>query len=100
MLGHELRNPLAPIVTALHLMRLRGSDRTERQRAIIERQVKHLTRLVDDLLDVSRITRGKVELHRRAIELSEAVARAIEIASPLVEQRRTLIWVSTSRSTG
>ena len=87
MLGHELRNPLAPIVTALHLMRLRGGDRTEKQRAIIERQVKHLTRLVDDLLDVSRITRGKVELHRQAIELSEAVARAIEVASPIVEQR-------------
>jgi len=87
MLGHELRNPLAPIVTALHLMRLRGSDRTEKQRAIIERQVKHLTRLVDDLLDVSRITRGKVELKRRAIELSEAVARAIEVANPIVEQR-------------
>lgn len=87
MLGHELRNPLAPIVTALHLMRLRGSDGTEKHRAIIERQVKHLTRLVDDLLDVSRITRGKVELKRRAIELSEAVARAIEVANPLVEQR-------------
>ena len=87
MLGHELRNPLAPIVTALHLMRLRGSERTEKQRAIIERQVKHLTRLVDDLLDVSRITRGKVELKRRDIELSEAVARAIEVAHPIVEQR-------------
>ena len=87
MLGHELRNPLAPIVTALHLMRLRGSDRAEKQRAIIERQIKHLTRLVDDLLDISRVTRGKVELHRRPIELSEAVARAIEIASPIIEQR-------------
>jgi signal transduction histidine kinase/DNA-binding response OmpR family regulator len=88
MLGHELRNPLAPIVTALHLMRLRGDDRTERERTIVERQVSHLTRLVDDLLDVSRITRGKVELKTRAVELSETVARAIEIASPIVEQRR------------
>jgi signal transduction histidine kinase/DNA-binding response OmpR family regulator len=88
MLGHELRNPLAPIVTALHLMRLRGDDRTEKERTIVERQVSHLTRLVDDLLDISRITRGKVELKTRAVELSEAVARAIEIASPIVEQRR------------
>jgi signal transduction histidine kinase len=88
MLGHELRNPLAPIVTALHLMRLRGDDRTEKERTIVERQVSHLTRLVDDLLDVSRITRGKVELKTRAVELSEAVARAIEIASPIVEQRQ------------
>ncbi len=88
MLGHELRNPLAPIVTALHLMRLRGSDRTEKERTIIERQVGHLQRLVDDLLDVSRITRGKVELKTRGVELSEAVARALEIASPIVEQRQ------------
>jgi signal transduction histidine kinase/DNA-binding response OmpR family regulator len=88
MLGHELRNPLAPIVTALHLMRLRGDDRTLKERTVIERQVSHLTRLVDDLLDVSRITRGKIELKTRPIELSEAVARAIEMASPIVEQRQ------------
>ncbi|HZL20011.1 MAG TPA: ATP-binding protein [Polyangia bacterium] len=88
MLGHELRNPLAPIVTALHLMRLRGDDRTLKERAVIERQVSHLTRLVDDLLDVSRITRGKIELKTKTIELSEAVARAIEMASPIVEQRQ------------
>ena len=58
MLGHELRNPLSPILTALQLMRLRGSDGSERERTVIERQVTHLTRLVDDLLDVSRIARG------------------------------------------
>jgi signal transduction histidine kinase/PleD family two-component response regulator len=88
LLGHELRNPLAPIVTALHLMRLRGDDRTLKERTVIERQVSHLTRLVDDLLDVSRITRGKIELKIKTIELSEAVARAIEMASPIVEQRQ------------
>src|SRR5262249_226119 len=71
MLGHELRNPLAPITTALHLMRLRGSHETERERTIIERQTDHLVRLVDDLLDVSRITRGKIELKTRPIELAE-----------------------------
>ena len=60
MLGHELRNPLAPILTALQLMRLRGVAGAERERAIIERQVTHMVALVDDLLDVSRITRGKV----------------------------------------
>ena len=62
MLGHELRNPLSPILTALQLMKLRGSDASERERTVIERQVNHLTRLVDDLLDVSRIARGQVEL--------------------------------------
>ena len=87
MLGHELRNPLAPIVTALHLMKLRGSA-VERERTVIERQVRHLTRLVDDLLDVSRITRGKVELKKERLELAEVVSRAIEISSPLLEQRQ------------
>ena len=88
MLGHELRNPLAPIVTALHLLRLRDGDRNEKERSLIERHVTHLVRLVDDLLDVSRITSGKVALKRRPIELAEVVARAIELASPLLEQRR------------
>ena len=88
MLGHELRNPLAPIMTALQLMRLRGSNEAERERAVIERQVKHLARLVDDLLDVSRITGGKVELARARLDIAEVVAKAIEMASPLIEQRQ------------
>jgi PAS domain S-box-containing protein len=86
MLGHELRNPLAPISTAVQIIRLRGGQ--SREIAVIERQVGHLTRLVDDLLDVSRITRGKVELDRRPIELWDAIARAVEVASPLLEERR------------
>ena len=87
MLGHELRNPLAPILTALQLMKLRGNDSSERERTVIERQVTHLTRLVDDLLDVSRIARGKVELKEEVIEMAEIAAKAIEMASPLLEQR-------------
>ncbi len=88
MLGHELRNPLAPIVTALQLLKLRGIDQVERERALIERQVQHLVSLVDDLLDVSRITRGGIDLRRAPIELADVVARAVEIASPLIEQQR------------
>ena len=88
ILGHELRNPLAPISTALQLMRLRGDDSLAKERTIIERQVGHITRLVDDLLDASRITRGKVELKREALEISRVVAKAIEMSSPLLEQRR------------
>ena len=88
MLGHELRNPLAPIVTALYLMRLRHAGLAEKERGVIERQVQHLTRLVDDLLDVSRVTGGKVTLQKQRVELSEIVAKAVEIASPLLEQRR------------
>jgi signal transduction histidine kinase len=85
MLGHELRNPLAPIVTALDL--LRDPDRSgEAARVVIERQVGHLVRLIDDLFDVSRITRGKIELKRRVVEAAEVVAEAIEMASPLLEQ--------------
>jgi PAS domain S-box-containing protein len=87
MLGHELRNPLSPILTALELMRLRGGNTMQRERETIERQVRHVVRLVDDLLDVSRITRGKIELKRKNLEIGEIVAKAIEMASPLLEQR-------------
>src|SRR5262249_52755238 len=87
MLGHELRNPLSPILTATQLMRLRGENLLEKERTVIERQVRHMIRPVDDLLDVSRITRGKVELRRRSIEIAEVVAQAVELASPAMEER-------------
>jgi CheY-like chemotaxis protein len=89
MLGHELRNPLAPITTALELMRLHSDEplRVVRARETIERQVEHLTRLIDDLLDVSRLTRGKIELRREAVVLSTLVARAIEGARPVIDAR-------------
>ncbi len=86
MLGHELRNPLSPILTALQLMRMRSGE--TREQAVIERQVGHLVRLVDDLLDVSRITRGKIELRRQNMEMGAAVAAGLEMARPLLEQRR------------
>ena len=86
ILGHELRNPLAPILTALDILRTRDHGAT-RELAVVERQAHHLVRLVDDLLDVSRITEGKLELHRRRLELAHVVARAVETASPLLEQR-------------
>ncbi|HUF75923.1 MAG TPA: ATP-binding protein, partial [Longimicrobiales bacterium] len=88
MLGHELRNPLAPILTALELMRLRDADAFVKERAIIERQAEQLTTLVDDLLDVSRIARGKVELDRARVDLADVVAQALETVSPLLEHRR------------
>jgi signal transduction histidine kinase/DNA-binding response OmpR family regulator len=86
MLGHELRNPLVPILTALQLLQLR--ERGGRELNVIARQVQHLMRLVDDLLDVSRITRGKLELRKQPIELANAVLKGLEIASPLLERRR------------
>ena len=97
MLGHELRNPLAPILTALHLLNLRGGEDTARERTIIQRQLRHMVRLVDDLLDVSRITRGQVELRLERIDLDELVTRGIETSSPLLEQRRQQLSVSLQR---
>jgi signal transduction histidine kinase/ActR/RegA family two-component response regulator len=87
MLGHELRNPLAPIVTALHLMARRAGSDTSAERHIIERQVAHLSRLVDDLLDVSRIARGKIQIDRAAVDMRAVVERAIELAQPALERR-------------
>jgi signal transduction histidine kinase/ActR/RegA family two-component response regulator len=94
MLSHELRNPLAPIVTALELMKLRGSDAFANERAIISRNVKHIVRLVDDLLDVARITRGKIELHPELCEVSEVIAAAVEMMSPLLEARAQTLTIS------
>ena len=87
VLGHELRNPLAPISNALQLLKLPGASGpvAEQAREMMERQVQHMVRLVDDLLDVSRIVRGKVELRREPVELAAVVARAVETAQPLVE---------------
>ena len=93
MLGHELRNPLAPIVTALNLMKLRAGNRLTREQEIIERQVDHLSRLVDDLLDISRVARGKVDLRKEHVEVSTVVTKAVETASPLLEQRRHFVRV-------
>jgi signal transduction histidine kinase/CheY-like chemotaxis protein len=93
VLGHELRNPLAPIVTALELMR-RDPSALPRARAVAERQVRHLVRLVDDLLDVSRITRGKVQLRKERVSVREVVEKAMEATTPLFEGRRQRLEVS------
>jgi PAS domain S-box-containing protein len=87
VLGHELRNPLAPISNALHILKQPGADGplAEQAREVMERQVQHMARLVDDLLDVSRIVRGKVELRKGPVELAAVVARAAETAQPLIE---------------
>ena len=88
MLGHELRNPLAPISTALSLMKMRDDGALREERDVIERQIRHVVQLVDDLLDVSRITRGKIELRREILGVRDVVTTAVEMALPLVEERR------------
>ena len=96
MLGHELRNPLAPIVTGLELMRLRGSGAVTRELAVLERQAHHLIGLVDDLLDISRVTHGKIELKREPLEIAQVVAAAIETTRPLIEERLHLLDVQVA----
>jgi signal transduction histidine kinase/ActR/RegA family two-component response regulator len=90
MLSHELRNPLAPIRNSIFTLRRSGGrDPALRERAlsIVDRQVEHLTRLVDDLLDVTRITRGKIELRRERVDLGELLARTVEDHRVLAESR-------------
>jgi len=88
MLAHELRNPLAPIRNSLTLLEIAGqADPTiERVRGILERQVGHMVRLVDDLMEVSRITRGTIELRRERLNLADAIRSALETSEPLIRR--------------
>ncbi|HKB04573.1 MAG TPA: ATP-binding protein, partial [Gemmataceae bacterium] len=87
MLAHELRNPLAPIRNAVQILRTPGADRrtADHARAMMERQLQQLVRLVDDLLDVSRIMRGKITLDRQPVDLATVVGRAAETAQPVID---------------
>jgi PAS domain S-box-containing protein len=97
-LAHELRNPLAPLGNSLELLRLSGSlsGETEEIRAIAERQFRQMVRLVDDLLEVSRITRGKVELKKERVELSTIVSNAVETSRPLIDAARHRLNIAYS----
>jgi signal transduction histidine kinase/CheY-like chemotaxis protein len=98
ILGHELRNPLAPIMTALEIVRTKGAPESiARELSILRRQSGHLLRLVDDLMDLSRITRGKVHLQRNPIELAEVIATAVEEATPLIAERGHRFEVTVPR---
>ncbi len=90
MLAHELRNPLAPIRNALQIMRLEGGSGQSfvALRDMMERQVGHLVRLVDDLLEVSRITRGNLELRKAVVSLAQVIENALETTRPLIEARK------------
>jgi PAS domain S-box-containing protein len=89
VLSHELRNPLAPIRNAIHILNRapEGSDQAARAKAVIERQTNQLTRLVDDLLDVTRISRGKIQLRRGRVELTELVRQVVEDHRPIFASR-------------
>jgi PAS domain S-box-containing protein len=87
MLAHELRNPLAPILSAVQFLQMKGTDDPDVRwaRDVVERQVQQLTRLVDDLLDVSRISRGKITLRLEPVDLAAVVAQAVEISRPIID---------------
>jgi PAS domain S-box-containing protein len=96
ILAHELRNPLAPIRNSLHVLCLaiRDDPATRGVGEIIERQVNHMVRLVDDLLEVSRITRGKIELRKERVEVADVVRNAVETSRPLIEEARHELTVT------
>jgi PAS domain S-box-containing protein len=90
LIAHELRNPLAPILYSLAALKKteRGARQQQQGQQVIERQVMHMSRLLDDLLDVSRITRGRLELKRTTVELAAVLDAALEAARPLLDERR------------
>jgi two-component system, chemotaxis family, CheB/CheR fusion protein len=96
MLSHELRNPLSAITSSIELWRLRGAADPVLDRAanIAQRQLAHMRRLLDDLLDTARITRGMIELHRRAVDIRQIVKDAIDMAAPLASDKKQEIAVS------
>lgn len=88
IMGHELRNPLAPMVTALHRIRLRGGRNCDTEIAVLGRQLSQMTRLVDDILDASRFLRSEVRLQRESLNLGDVLANAVEVAGHLLESKR------------
>ncbi|HUQ87997.1 MAG TPA: ATP-binding protein, partial [Vicinamibacterales bacterium] len=100
-LGHELRNPLAPILNSLEIMKLSGAfaeARTQQAGEVMERQINHLNRLVDDLLEVSRITRGVIEVRKQPLDLSSIVNAAIETSRPVLDNLRHELVVDLDAS--
>lgn len=88
VLAHELRNPLAPILTGLELMRIRAAspETVNQAREVIERQTRQLTHLIDDLLDIARVTNGKVDIRKATVDLRSVAANAVETSVPLIEK--------------
>ena len=100
MLAHELRNPLAPVQNAIEFLRLKCPPDSDLQysREVIERQVEHLTHIVDDLLDVSRISQGKIKLQLEAVAVAAAVqGTCAEIVAPLIEHRKHKLSITLPR---
>src|SRR6185437_2909695 len=101
LLAHELRDPLAPLRNGLQVMRLAGDDgeTVSTTLNVMERQLQHLMRLVDDLLDVSRISRGKLELRKERLPLASVVENAVELCDALVRERSQDLTVTMPEET-
>ncbi|MEY4546814.1 MAG: hypothetical protein RL685_3009, partial [Pseudomonadota bacterium] len=87
LLGHELRNPLVPLVSGLELLATAPQEVAQRTRAVMKRQVEHLIRLVDDLLDLARVSRGKIELRPAPVRVGDVLDQALALSQPLIQQR-------------
>src|SRR5258708_4379317 len=87
VMGHELRNPLAPMVTAVQMIKLRGGRATDKELAVLDRQLRHMTRLLDDLFDASRTLMDKIRLSPRVMEIGEVLANAADVSSSWIEER-------------
>ncbi len=98
IMGHELRNPLAPMVSAMELIKLRGGRHCERELAVLDRQVRRIGRLVEDLIDVARTVKDRLPLNPTAIEMGQILASALEVASPLIEARGHNLKVEAASS--
>ncbi|HKO94176.1 MAG TPA: hybrid sensor histidine kinase/response regulator, partial [Polyangiaceae bacterium] len=96
LLGHELRNPLAPLVAGLELLNDASTEVSERTRSVMKRQIEHLIRLVDDLLDMSRISRGKIELRCARVRAGDVLEQALSLAQPLLAERRHSLTTESS----
>jgi len=96
VLAHELRNPMAPIRTGLEIMRLRADspETIERVREMLERQTRQMTHLIDDLLDVARVTSGKIEIRKQLVDLNKVAANAVETSTPMIQGARHQLTVS------
>ena len=96
IMGHELRNPLAPMVTAMQLVKLRGGRNCEKEFAVLDRQIHHMMHLVDDLINLSRTLRGQLDLNPTVVEMGQILADAIEVALPLIEKKRHRLKVDAA----
>jgi PAS domain S-box-containing protein len=98
IMGHEMRNPLAPMVTAVHRIRLRGGRDCDEEIAVLGRQLGHMKRLVDDLLDASRFLRDDLRLNRNVIEIGDVLANAVDVVASLLEEKRHKLVIDIPKS--